>query len=227
MTCSGIKVNDGNGNCVCPSGYSEDADGVCQEKPCSGDPVKNPEIAPQMGSSGSTGALFGNSANGNCTRYGGSDCATPRNNEHNGINIKSEYGNPIYAMYDGFIYSSKYQKNKAGYNTRIQSTINGQTILISYFHLQKDNRVEQGTPGSPLVYVQAGDIVGYQGDSGNLKNAIANGGVDSHVHIEVREHDGSNSWAYSHFTVVDPRNYLSTTIDDNGITQSNTDCNEY
>ena len=32
-------------------------------------------------------------------------------------------------------------RKMAGYNTRIQS---GQTILISYFHLQKDN-LEQGT----------------------------------------------------------------------------------
>jgi murein DD-endopeptidase MepM/ murein hydrolase activator NlpD len=125
-------------------------------------------------------------------------------------------------MYDGFIYSTKYDLDGAGSNTRIQSTVNGETILISYFHMQKDNRIEQG---NPLVQVKAGDIIGYQGVSGNLKKAIADGGVESHVHIEVREHNGSSQWGYNNFDLVNAKNYLSTIIDDNGTSQSNTNCN--
>lgn len=120
------------------------------------------------------------------------------------------------------LYSTKYHK-KAGYNTRIHSTVNGKNILISYFHLQENNRILQTS--NPLTYVKAGDIIGYQGDSGNLKGAIKKKTVDSHVYIEVRELDGGNSWGYSHYQLVDPRDYLSTTIDDNGVSQANTNCN--
>ena len=126
-------------------------------------------------------------------------------------------------MYSGFIYSSKYDPDGAGYNTRIQSTVNGETILISYFHLQEDNRVLQSS--SPLNYVNAGDVIGYQGDSGNLRGAIEDGGVDSHIHIEVRVHNGSTQWGYNNFDLADPKDYLNTVIDDEGNSEDNTDCN--
>ena len=128
-------------------------------------------------------------------------------------------------MHDGFIYNTLFDDDGAGYFTQIQSTINGKTIISKYFHLQKDNRVRENSNGT-LRYVKAGDIIGYQGDSGNLKGAINDGDVESHVHIEILAHDGSNSWNYkTNFSNVDPRDYLSTTIDDNGITQANTNCN--
>ena len=222
-SCSGIKVkNPSTQKCECPEGFVEDSNGVCVKKPCTGNPVKGGlEIAPQKGKSGSLGAMFGNSITSGCKRYGSNDCATPRNKKHDGIDIKSNYGDPIYAMNDGFIYSSKYHK-KAGWNIRVQSTVNGKTILVSFFHLQKANRL---LATNPLNFVKAGDIIGYQGDSGNLKNAITAGGVDSHVHIEVREHDGSNSWGYGHFNLVDPRDYFTTVIDNAGVSQTNTNCN--
>jgi len=216
--CTGGKYyNTTTEKCECPEGMSEDGNGYCVNKPCKGNPIKGKlEVAPQKGKSKTKGALQG------CTRYGGTCTGGTdgRNKSHAGIDIKSSYGNPIYAMYDGFIYSTKFHK-KAGYNTRIQSTINGKTILTSYFHLQKENRVLQGTP---LVKVKAGDIIGYQGDSGNLKGAIKSGGVDSHVHIEIREHDGSNKWGYKQFNLVDPRSYFSTKIKDDGTSESNTNC---
>ena len=136
-----------SGACFCKSGYVEDFNGVCQKKPCEGDPVKDPEIAPQKGMSGSKGALFGNPTFGNCTRFGANHCSGPRNKQHNGIDLKSNDGDPIYAMYDGFIYSNAYDKDGYGYLTFIQSTINGKTIIHSYAHLKKDNRVLQ----PPLV----------------------------------------------------------------------------
>ena len=201
----------------CPEGYIKDKDGNCVEQPCSGDPVPNPEIVPQYGKSGTKGALHG------CTRYG-VGCTSPdgRTKLHNGIDLKNDYGEPIYAMYSGFIYTTKHDPEGAGYYTRIQSTVNGETFLVEYYHLQSDNRILQG---NPLVQVNAGDIIGYQGDSGNLKGAIADGTVDSHVHIEVRVHDGSSQWGYSNFNPVDPRDYINTIINTDGTSEENTDCN--
>jgi murein DD-endopeptidase MepM/ murein hydrolase activator NlpD len=186
-------------------------------KPCKGDPVFNPEIAPQYGGSGTKGALQG------CTRYGGTCTGGTegRNKSHAGIDIKSSYGNPIYAMYDGFIFSTKYQ-DKAGYYTRIQSTANEKTFIHEYYHLQKEKRILQG---NPLVKVKSGDIIGYQGNSGNLKNEIKKKIVESHVHIEIREHDGSTKWGYKNFKIVDPRTYFSAKIKDDGTSEKNTNCN--
>ena len=205
---------------ICPNGYVKDKNGNCVEKPCEGDPIVGLEIAPQKSKSGIKGALFG------CIRYGGI-CTTGkdgRNKQHNGIDLKNSYGSPIYAMYDGFIYSSKYDEDGAGYYTRIQSAVNGQTIITEYYHLQEGNRILQNNPGEPLVYVKAGDIIGYQGTSGNLEEAIKKGIVDSHTHIEVRMHNGSSRWGYKNFTPVNPTLYLSTSIDSNGTT-TKSNCN--
>lgn len=206
---------DSNGNCI---GNATKPEVKPEETPCPGDPIPNPEVAGQKGNSGTKGALYG------CTRYGGSCTSSDgRTKSHDGIDIKNDYGEPIYAMYSGFIYSTKYDPDGAGYYTRIQSTVNGETFLVEYFHLQEDNRILQTS--NPLTYVNAGDIIGYQGDSGNLKSAIKKGTVDSHVHIEVRVHDGSNQWGYSNFILVDPRDYLNTTINDDGTSEENIDCN--
>lgn len=211
-------------SCDCIEGYIRDRSGECVKKPCEGNPIIGEvKIAAQKGKSGAMGAMFGNSSNGGCVRYGGSDCTGERNKKHDGIDIESNFGTPIYAMYDGFIYSTKHDSEGAGYYTRIQSTINGETILISYFHLQKDNRILESS--SPLRYVKAGEIIGYQGDSGNLKDAVAKGTVDSHLHIEVRKHNGGSNWGYKSYNLVDPRSYLNAIIDDKGNTTLNSNCN--
>lgn len=51
--------------------------------------------------------------------------------------------------------------------------------------------------------VKAGDIIGYQGDSGNLGTAISRGKTVSHVHIAVEVYGQR----------VDPLPYLKTRID--------------
>ncbi|WP_420315978.1 M23 family metallopeptidase [Ekhidna sp.] len=196
----------------CPPGYEVDSNGLCKPEnaPCEGDPVPNPEIASQA-NSGVEGGMHG------CTRYGTTCDENNRTKWHDGIDIENEYGNPVYAMYDGFIYNTLYQSSGYGYWTQIQSTVDGKTIITQYAHLQKNGRITSGE-------VEAGDVIGYQGDSGNLSAAIANGSTVSHVHIGVLEHDGSNSWNYNtNFEEVDPRDWLSTTIDDEGT--SETDCN--
>lgn len=219
--CGPGYAKNADGDCVrlCPDGQIADKNGNCVNKPCDNDPIKDPKIAPQNGSSGTKGALYG------CTRYGGSCSGEDgRSKSHAGIDLKNEFGEPIFAMHDGLIYSSKYDADGAGYYTRIQGTLNGQNVLTEYFHLQKDNRIEQNRSGEPLVRIKAGDIIGYQGDSGNLKGAIASGGVGSHVHIEIRAHDGSTRWGYKNFILKDPRDYISTTINDSGTSETN-DCN--
>ena len=117
-----------------------------------------------------------------------------------GVDIKNPPEAPIYAIYDGV--ASKHTQTDedgnldgAGYYSVIKSKVNGKNIRVVYFHLQKDNR----TTG----VVKAGDIIGYQGDSGNLKNAIGQGHTVSHVHIKTQV-NGAND---------DPLNHIKTKID--------------
>ena len=137
-----------------------------------------------------------------------------RNKKHNGLDLVNPYGAPIYAMYDGIATKvTQYKKDGvtvvgAGHYVSIASTVNGEDIKILYFHMQEDNRAS----GS----ISAGDIIGFQGDSGNLKRAIKQSGTVSHLHIKVK--DSNNN-------PVDPRYYLGTEMDVNGNVNQNDNCN--
>lgn len=156
-----------------------------KKKPCPGDPIKNPEIAPQT-NSGVRGGMFG------YTRSGGKQF-------HNGIDIKNDYGDPIYSMYAGtarlVTQTSKGKVVGAGHYVEVTSTIDNKKVQILYFHMQKANRVS----GS----VKAGSIIGYQGYSGNLKAAITQGLSQSHVHIKLKVNGKT----------VDPMPYMATQFD--------------
>ena len=88
------------------------------------------------------------------------------------------------------------------------------------------NRVQLNANGS-LNYVNAGDIIGYLGNSGNLGGAISTGLAESHAHIKVRIHDGTTNWNYnSNFNNTDPRDYLNISINSDGvINENNNNCN--
>ena len=89
-------------------------------------------------------------------------------------------------MFDGTA-TLKTQKNEdgevtgAGHYVQIISKVNGKTIKTWYFHMQKDNR----TSGE----VKAGDIIGYQGKSGNLGETLEDKTTESHVHVQLYEND--------------------------------------
>ena len=97
-------------------------------------------------------------------------------------------------MYDG-VATLHTELAGAGYYVTVASEIYGEKVEIVYFHMQKERRVSGA--------VKAGDIIGYQGDSGNLKGAIGRGKTVSHVHIKVKVAGDA----------VDPLPYLATEID--------------
>ena len=167
------------------------------DKPCSncvkGNPLKIPEVAAQLGGSGIKGGMWGKNRNSGAKW-------------HYGIDLISEYGDPIYAMLDGTATLGS-QSSGAGYYVIVTSIVNGNTITSLYFHMQDSNRVT----GS----VNAGDIIGYQGDSGNLKGAIEDGYAVSHLHVKMKENG----------TAIDPENYMKTTFNDTtGVAIHSNDC---
>jgi hypothetical protein len=196
-------IRNNEGKCVkpCPDGFVR-GDGVnslkCVKVPCKGHPVANPEIAPQLGPSAMSGGLHGT-----CTRSGSGCPGNSSRKMHDGVDLKNPYGAPIFAMYDGTArIATQYVPGTsiitgAGYHVSITSTINGDTVRNVYFHLQEARR----TSGT----INAGDIIGYQGVSGNLGSAIAQESTTSHVHIKTRVNRRK----------ADPLDYLATTINPN------------
>lgn len=113
---------------------------------------------------------------------------------HRGIDIESEPGDPIYAMFDGTVTKDGSDSEDAGFFVRLKTRINRVNVEILYFHMVDSTRVSGE--------VKAGDIIGYQGDSGNLKGAIKSGSAVSHVHIKIKENGAT----------VDPEDYIKGTI---------------
>jgi len=119
---------------------------------------------------------------------------------HNGVDLKNPYGAPVYAIYDGVASKHVQRDDKgnldgAGYYSVVESKVNEKNVRMVYFHLQDANR----TTGT----VKAGDIIGYQGDSGNLKNGIQQGQAISHLHIKTQVNGVDDN----------PLNHIKTKID--------------
>ena len=134
---------------------------------------------------------------------------------HSGIDLYAEIGTPVYAMTDGEVvqvvtnqvnringdYPEGYQgdTNGAGNRIKIKSTINGEDVYFSYWHLQAGNPVGKDRNGNILKensHVYAGDIIGYTGITGN-----ANADVP-HLHLGVQN---STGW-------INPTGYLNATV---------------
>ena len=78
----------------------------------------------------------------------------------------------------------------------VTSRVNGNEVRLVYFHLQ-ENRRTSGT-------IKAGNIIGYQGVSGNLKSGMERGYATSHVHVKAEE-NGAPTEPLEHFkTKIDP-----------------------
>jgi hypothetical protein len=189
----GWRYGDGAGkpSSPCGPGFNlNPSTNECIPKPCLGDPVSNPEIAPQ------TNSKIQGGLHNTCARV------DPRKScygkvgfkLHDGVDIKNDEGNPIYAIHGGEAVI-KYEEGGAGHHIAIASSINGERVVLTYFHMQ-----EKGLKSGS---VNTGDIIGYQGRSGNLDNAIKQGHAISHVHIKAKKNG----------IMINPLNYFQTKIE--------------
>ena len=92
--------------------------------------------------------------------------------------------------------------------------LSGTYYTMQYGHLQKAGRPANGS------IVNAGDIVGIQGLSGNLYNAVkVDKTTDPHVHIVAKKRNG-NGWDLDNdYTIMDPEELLTTKFDAGGKTK--------
>ena len=88
------------------------------------------------------------------------------------------------------------------------SEINGKKVETWYFHMEENSRV--------LGAVKAGDIIGYQGLSGNLGEAVKSGSTPVHVHVQL----------YENGKLKDPLSYFKAALNINtGDFINESDCN--
>lgn len=111
----------------------------------------------------------------------------PGGRSHRGTDIMAEKHSAVVAVADGFIVAMK-KSPRAGYYIRLEHQDGWQSW---YMHLNNDNfgtddgaGGEEGAfpPGLEVgMFVPAGTVVGYVGDSGNAE------GGSSHTHFELRK----------------------------------------
>ena len=160
-------------------------------KPCPGDPVISPTIAPTA-----AGTLYSGSFDAIRTRYVDGVAETYR---HNGIDIAGEIGDPVYAMFDGYVtVADDIDDSANGKYYRIESTVNRRKIQITMIHLN-DLYFTEGS------FVPAGAIIGEIGKTGNAYNV-----PNPHVHISVKEKI-NGVWS----DYIDPVQFMSTKFDSN------------
>ena len=161
-------------------------------KPCPGDPIKNPIIAPT--GKGKNGGRYG------YTRTYENGAAK----FHDGLDIQAAPGSKIYAPFDGIVIDTRnsfapneYGANSYGNYVSIKFTLqNEQIIILKYNHLNSVN-VTNGT-------IAAGSIIGTSGMTGNAKDVIP------HVHIQARNIINNKE------VRTNPEQYLATKFDSQG-----------
>ena len=114
----------------------------------------------------------------------------PGGRRHRGIDIHSPKGSPVVAVADGFVIARKWHRD-SGFYIKIA---HADGWVSAYVHLNNDtpgsddgNGGESGAfaPGIEIgSFVQAGDLIGYVGDSGNAEGTVP------HTHFAL-ERDGS------------------------------------
>ncbi|MDA8596696.1 M23 family metallopeptidase, partial [Flavobacteriaceae bacterium] len=192
--------------CTDPSQYWNSLEKKCMKKPCPGDPTYKPEIAPQKWSK-YPGARLG------WTRK----YADGSDKYHNGLDIKNPQGFPIFAPYDGTLYKTPDERGDAGYiSTLIFTAPTGERVQMDFFHMQKDNR--RTGP------VKQGEVIGYQGDSGNLANAIKEGTVESHYHMKCTKPGVPVDKTTARSHMLNCEKYLKQKFNEDGSQKANNGC---
>ena len=189
------KVGGGGANVNAPTTPQEPTkepptEPCVDEKENKANPLVNMALAPPVtnGRANIPGATYGNTRDQGATF-------------HNGIDLAGAVGTPIYAQFPGRVtgklvteqpnrvdkeYPSSYtgtDRNGAGNRITITSTVNGQTVSNSYWHLQAGtplaNNPRTGQPWAAGDWIDAGEMIGYIGITGNANPNVP------HLHLKT------------------------------------------
>jgi murein DD-endopeptidase MepM/ murein hydrolase activator NlpD len=108
---------------------------------------------------------------------------------HQGTDVIAPKGTPVLAVADGFVEAME-DGRRSGFYVRLRHADNWVTW---YIHLNNDTPGTDDGAGGPAAafapglevgdFVQAGDVIGYTGDSGNAESRVA------HTHFELQHND--------------------------------------
>ncbi|MBU6447823.1 M23 family metallopeptidase, partial [Patescibacteria group bacterium] len=107
-------------------------------------------------------------------------------NFHNGIDIAAPAGTPIYAAADGIVYATGTGQAAYGNWVAIKHTAGGKLdrdIITLYAHMSRF----VVTPGQQM---KQGDLVGYEGNTGNTTRLLYGPDHGFHLHFSVFDANG-------------------------------------
>ncbi|QKG80888.1 M23 family metallopeptidase [Tenuifilum thalassicum] len=190
-----------------------------REKPLPGDPLVNMEIQgtdpnnPNNRIGGTYGCVryTNNKEKQNCDIWEENIKNFPhisgKNKVHDGIDLAADIGTPVFSIFKG-IYHSGYSQT-LGYYVIIASSkechnlsFTNQEIFVCYGHLSSYKKDLEGK------LIEAGAIIGYSGNSGNIASKISP--WQYHLHITIYK------GKISRFNRVNPINYFTTKFDNYG-----------
>lgn len=145
---------------------------------------------------------------------------------HNGLDLFAVPGTPLYAISDGFVSDYHYcveqpdmissdeypngycgDRNQAGNRIHVKSVVNGQEVLVGFWHLLAETPVainpRTGVPFAPGDSVYQGEIIAYTGKTGNCF-----GIPYYHLHLAIIDyHKRMQSWNRDRY--YDPQYYIN------------------
>lgn len=119
--------------------------------------------------------------------YGNTGFTALGYNFHNGIDIAAPAGTPVYAAADGIVYATDHGEASYGNWVAIKHNLNGSTGQVNIITLYGHMKSFIVSPGQA---VQQGDLIGYEGNTGNTTAKLYGPERGYHVHFGVYDVEG-------------------------------------
>jgi murein DD-endopeptidase MepM/ murein hydrolase activator NlpD len=120
-------------------------------------------------------------------KYGNTGFTALGYNFHNGIDIAAPAGQPIYAVYDGEVLYTDSSDASYGNWVAIKHNLsvkNSETKIITLYAHMRSIKVKVGAK------VKQGDIIGYEGNTGNTTKKLYGPERGYHIHFGVYDAEG-------------------------------------
>lgn len=137
-------------------------------------------------------------------KYGNTGFTALGYNFHNGIDVAAPAGAPIYAAADGVVYDTDRSDNSYGNWVAIKhniSTAKGSSQIVTLYAHFRSFKV------SPGQEVKQGDLIGYEGNTGNTTKKLYGPERGYHIHFGVYDiegfgvKEGAYTKIYGHYKV--------------------------
>ncbi len=115
------------------------------------------------------------------------DVITATEDFHNGLDVAGPAGSPVYAAADGVVYDTDHSDTVYGNWVAIKHSLSsskGQVNIITLYGHMRTFKVSAGQS------VKQGDIIGYEGNTGNTTAKLYGPERGYHVHFSVFDVEG-------------------------------------